>query len=132
MRKSFFSLAFLLLTLGWAPNAHCQYNDMIKNEVNEALKTYLKNVSPKKGCACNACKFTYTNSMKIDRSKKYSDKLLLWGKAKTSFKSSFNGGGNKLVEFYAEVKKMGSDFVVTKLKWRTLDPCMKMATLLEE
>ncbi len=130
MRKSLFALVILTLAIGGHNQVFGQYEDMIKNAVNEALQTHLQKVSPTKGCDCNACKFSYSNSMKIERTKKYDAKLLVWGKAKTSYKSSFNGGGSKVVQFYAEVKKTGSDFVVTKLKWRTLDPCMKLATLM--
>ena len=126
MRKPLLLLSFIALTISLAFG---QYEDMAKTRLNEALKEHIVNLSPPKGCACNACKFNYAEAMKIEKSRTYKGKLLIWGKAKVKYKSAFEGAGTKSVTFYAELQKEDGQVYVTRLKWQT-DPCMKLTDIM--
>lgn len=106
-----------------------QYEDMVKTKLNDVLKEKIVNISPPKGCECNTCKFNYAEAMKIERTRKVEGKLLVWGKAKVDYKSTFEGAGTKVVTFYAELTKGNGQVFVTKLKWQS-DACMRLADLM--
>ncbi|MFK7971294.1 MAG: hypothetical protein AB8F95_13045 [Bacteroidia bacterium] len=126
LKKSilFLSLVILTASLGIA-----QYQDLVKTRLNEALKAHLVNVSPPPGCACNACKFNYSDAMKIDRTKTVEGVLRVWGVAKVKYASRFDGAGTKNVKFYAELKKSNGTVTVTKLRWQS-DTCMRMTDIM--
>ena len=133
MKKSQINLLFLLFFGLMANSLQAQFEDVIKYQVNEALQAHMQGVSPQRGCDLDAARFNYANSMKIERSQKIDGVLRVWGKAKTSYKSQYHGAGNKVVEFYAEVKRIEvGQFEVVKLRWKTAGNCMKMTTLMEK
>ena len=126
MKKPLLLLSFLGLFLF---TASAQYEDLVKNRLNEALSQYLVNVHPPKGCECNACNFNYAEQMKIEKTSTVEGKLIVWGKAKVSYKSSFEGAGTKVVTFFAQLTKDNGQVFVTKLKWQS-DKCMRLTDLM--
>jgi hypothetical protein len=126
LRKPVLLVSFVAFSISWA---FSQYEDMAKVRLNEALKERIVNLSPPKGCACNACKFNYAEAMKIEKTRTFQGKLLIWGKAKVKYKSSFEGAGTKSVTFYAELQKRDGQVFVTRLKWQT-DQCMKLTDIM--
>jgi hypothetical protein len=133
MRRPLITIAILISLSLFSTQLQAQFEDVIKYQVNEALVTYLVNVSPTRNCELDAATFKYTNSMKIERTQMVEGNLRVWGKAKTYYKSAYNGAGDKLVEFYAEVKRIDvGQFEVVKLKWKLPGNCMKLTTLMEK
>lgn len=133
MRKPLIAIAILLGLSLFSTQLQAQFEDVIKYQVNEALKTHLVGVSPTRNCELDAAKFKYSNSMKITRTQKVEGHLRVYGKAKAYYKSTYNGAGNKLVDFYAEIKKTDvGQFEVVKLRWKIPGNCMKMTTLMEK
>jgi hypothetical protein len=133
MRKPLITLVILFGLTLLTSQVQAQFEDVIKYQLNEALKTHLVGVSPTRNCELNAVKFKYSNSMKIEKSQRVEGNLRVWGKAKTSYKSLYNGAGNKVVDFYAEVKRVDvGQFEVVKLRWKVPGNCMKMTTLMQK
>lgn len=126
MKKPLLLLSFLGLFL---LSASAQYEDLVKTRINEALGLYLVNVHPPKGCECNACNFNYAEQMKIEKTSTVDGNLIVWGKAKVNYKSSFEGGGSKVVTFFAQLTKDRGQVTVSKLKWQS-DACMRLTDLM--
>lgn len=133
MRKPLITIAILLGLSLSTTQLQAQFEDVIKYKINEALQEHLVGVSPTRNCELDAATFKYTNSMKIERTQKVEGILRVYGQAKTYYKSAYNGAGNKLVEFYAEVKRTDvGQFEVVKLRWKLPGNCMKYTTLMEK
>lgn len=126
MIKKVCSLFVLLITVSSFTFAQSTA-ERVRDQLGATLKAKLNKVSPEAKCPCNNCEFTYTQGYKITKNTKAGDKLMLWGQAKTKYRSPFEGG-DAVVEFYAECRKSGSEIIVTKLKWRK-DSCMRYAVL---
>lgn len=126
-----FSLLACLL-VGMSLTSQAQFEDLIKNKINESLQTYLVKVSPGPNCECNACVYNYDNSMKIESTRKVGGILQVFGKAKIRYTSKYSGAGMKVVEYYAEVRRVDvGQFEVGKLRWKA-GRCMPYQTLMEK
>lgn len=104
-------------------------NDLVKEQVNKGLQDHIKKIYPSKNCEHNGSAHFYTNKMKFTKNMKVGQTLRLWGKAGVTYRNA-RTGGNKSVEFYAEVVKVNGVVELSKLKWRT-GTCMKFETLYE-
>lgn len=121
MKKALLSLVMVFALMP----AFAQWGEVVKDRVNTALTEHLRNITPPRGSECDACAYTYNNSLKIERTQEVDGKLLIYGKAKTKFTSKFSGSGEKIVDFYAELIKPDNVVTVTKLKWSN-GPTMRL------
>ncbi|MEM8886787.1 MAG: hypothetical protein AAGD28_02295 [Bacteroidota bacterium] len=122
-------LVFCLLTLPLTHTYAQSTNEQVKTQVNKGLQTYLKKLYPNKNCEHNGFSHFYTNKLKFTKNMTVNGTLRLWGKAGVTYRNA-RTGGNKSVEFYAEVVKVDGAVELSKLKWRA-GSCMKFETLYE-
>ncbi|MDW3648753.1 MAG: hypothetical protein R8P61_16920 [Bacteroidia bacterium] len=122
-------LVFCLFTLPLSHTYAQSTNEQVKNQVNKGLQTYLKKLYPSKTCEHNGFSHFYTNKLKFTKNMTVNGTLRLWGKAGVTYRNA-RTGGNKSVEFYAEVVKVDGMVELSKLKWRS-GSCMKFETLFE-
>jgi len=104
-------------------------NELVKEQVNKGLQDYIKKLYPSKNCEDNGSAHFYTNKMKFTKNMTVNGTLRLWGIAGVTYRNA-RTGGNKNVEFYAEVVKVDGVVELSKLKWRT-GACMSFETLYE-
>lgn len=104
-------------------------NEMVKEQVNKGLQGHIKKIYPSKNCDHNGSAHFYTNKLKFTKNQKVGKTLRLWGLAGVTYRNA-RTGGNKNVEFYAEVVKVDGVVELSKLKWRA-GTCMKFETLYE-
>ncbi|MEM6263940.1 MAG: hypothetical protein AAGI38_15610 [Bacteroidota bacterium] len=123
---SSFLLSFLLLSV---QSGYAQSQDPIKQALNDALKTYLVNQKPFKGCEHDNCAHNYAGSIKITKRVKAGSKLQVTGMAKVKYKGPFDHGEG-VVTFFAQLVKRNGQPEVELLKWQK-SRCMKMETLLD-
>ena len=129
--KNYFVRFFLLTVLtGVISFSYSQSKtEIVKQKLEEALKTHLNKVYPPNSCPHNDKAFIYSGDYKITKNQEVGGTLRLWGIASTAYRNARTGGtGN--VNFYAEVDNVNGEVTITRLRWQ-LGICMKFETLYE-
>ena len=125
MRK--IAMFFLLVaTATWGLQAQSE-TQIIKEKVDEALRTHIKKLYPPKNCERNGSAHFYMNQMKFVKNQEVGSQLRLWGQAKVTYRNA-RTGGNTAVEFYAVIVKVDGEIELDELRWK-VGRCMKFETL---
>ncbi|RMG28413.1 MAG: hypothetical protein D6730_05455 [Bacteroidetes bacterium] len=108
------------------------------DKLETALSTYLVNVYPHHFCPDNKSRHTYMGQLGIDKMgvaskpigpNKFEDRYMVWGHAHADYHNGFLSGSSQ-VNYLAQLKKEGEEWVIVKLKWKKND-CMQYKTLLD-
>ena len=126
MIRFFFTL-FLMSGLALAQSS--QSGGSVKEALDDALKTHIRNLYAPKGCPRNDMVHNYTKGIKVVKKQEVSGTLRLWGQAGVNYRNARTGGDGR-IQFYAELRKDDGEIYVSRLRWK-VGECMKYKTLYE-